>query len=278
MAEVKKSAPGGAGSSGARVEGGGSGRHPAEGGGSSGPAAEGGGSGRPPAEGGGSPKRDGAGGWTRFVTVRPRLTLLVALVLTALAVLAGGGVADRMGSGGWEDPAAESTYATEALGHRFPGSQPNLLLLVDAGAAGVDAPAVTAEARRLAERLDGRTPDQDPHIAAWRAAYTAFGAKPSRTRNSAEALARRALADGGLPRINRLVDAYNAVSVAHLVPVGGEDLGRIRGAMRLVRATGGEPFVTVAGGAETVEHPEAGEIVWCDEEGVTCRRWNWRQG
>ncbi|MEU7298350.1 phenylalanine--tRNA ligase beta subunit-related protein [Streptomyces exfoliatus] len=133
-------------------------------------------------------------------------------------------------------------------------------------------------ARRLAERLDGRTPDQDPHIAAWRAAYTAFGAKPSRTRNSAEALARRALADGGLPRINRLVDAYNAVSVAHLIPVGGEDLGRIRGGMRLVRATGEEPFVTMAGGAETVEHPEPGEIVWCDEEGVTCRRWNWRQG
>ncbi|MEU2079176.1 phenylalanine--tRNA ligase beta subunit-related protein [Streptomyces sp. NPDC013489] len=133
-------------------------------------------------------------------------------------------------------------------------------------------------ARRLAERLDGRTPDQDPHIAAWRAAYTAFGAKPSRTRNSAEALARRALADGGLPRINRLVDAYNAVSVAHLVPVGGEDLGRISGAMRLVRATGDEPFRTLAGGTETVEHPEAGEVVWCDEEGVTCRRWNWRQG
>ncbi|MER6476619.1 B3/B4 domain-containing protein [Streptomyces filamentosus] len=133
-------------------------------------------------------------------------------------------------------------------------------------------------AARLAARLDGRTPDQDPHVAAWRAAYTAFGAKPSRTRNSAEALARRALADGGLPRINRLVDAYNAISVAHLVPVGGEDLNRIEGGMRLVRATGEEDFVTVAGGEETVEHPEPGEIVWCDERGVTCRRWNWRQG
>ncbi|MFE0645292.1 MMPL family transporter [Streptomyces sp. NPDC058877] len=94
------------------------------------------------------------GGWTRFVTARPRLTLLVALVLTALAVLAGGGVADRMGSGGWEDPAAESTYATGVLERQFPGSQPNVLLLVDAGDLGVDAPAVSAEARRLAERLD----------------------------------------------------------------------------------------------------------------------------
>ncbi|MEJ8655681.1 B3/B4 domain-containing protein [Streptomyces sp. MS1.AVA.4] len=133
-------------------------------------------------------------------------------------------------------------------------------------------------ARRLAERLGDRAPHEDPHMAAWREAYGAFGAKPSRTRNSAEALARRALTDAGLPRINLLVDAYNAISVAHLIPVGGEDLDRIQGGMRLVRATGEEPFVTVAGGEETVEHPEAGEIVWCDDAGVTCRRWNWRQG
>ncbi|MYU55805.1 MULTISPECIES: B3/B4 domain-containing protein [Streptomyces] len=132
--------------------------------------------------------------------------------------------------------------------------------------------------RRLTERLAGRAPQDDPHLAAWRAAYTAFGAKPSRTRNSAEALAKRALADGGLPRINRLVDLYNAISVAHLIPVGGEDLDRIQGDMRLVRATGEEPFATAAGGAETVEHPEPGEVVWCDDAGVTCRRWNWRQG
>ncbi|MFJ3585174.1 MMPL family transporter [Streptomyces sp. NPDC090127] len=94
------------------------------------------------------------GGWTRFVTVRPRLTLLVALVITALAVLAGGGVADRMGSGGWEDPAAESTYATRALEREFPASQPNVLLLVDARKGAVDDPAVAAEARRLTERLE----------------------------------------------------------------------------------------------------------------------------
>ncbi|WP_037888687.1 MMPL family transporter [Streptomyces viridochromogenes] len=93
------------------------------------------------------------GGWTRFVTARPRLSLVVALVLTALAVLAGSGVADRLGSGGWEDPDAESTYATRALEREFPASQPNLLLLVDAGSASVDDPGVAAEARRLTARL-----------------------------------------------------------------------------------------------------------------------------
>ncbi|MFC9956988.1 MMPL family transporter [Streptomyces nigra] len=93
------------------------------------------------------------GGWTRFVTARPRLSLLVALVLTALAVLAGSGVADRLGSGGWEDPDAESTYATRTLERAFPASQPNLLLLVDAGEASVDDPDVAAEAEKLTARL-----------------------------------------------------------------------------------------------------------------------------
>ncbi|MFE3934259.1 MMPL family transporter, partial [Streptomyces goshikiensis] len=74
-----------------------------------------------------------SGRWTRFVTARPRLSLLLALVVTALAVFAGSGVADRMGSGGWEDPGARSTYATKALEREFPASQPNLLLLVAAG-------------------------------------------------------------------------------------------------------------------------------------------------
>ncbi|MFI9612743.1 B3/4 domain-containing protein [Streptomyces sp. NPDC052023] len=133
-------------------------------------------------------------------------------------------------------------------------------------------------ARRLAVRLDGRAPHEDPHMAAWREVYTAFGSKPSRTRNSAEALARRALTDAGLPRINVLVDVYNAVSVARLIPVGGEDIHRVQGGMRLVRATGEEDFVTAADGAEAVDHPDPGEVVWRDDAGVTCRRWNWRQG
>ncbi|KUJ36682.1 transporter [Streptomyces sp. NRRL F-5122] len=87
------------------------------------------------------------------MTARPRLSLLVALLLTALAVVAGSGVADRLGSGGWQDPAAQSTYATDALEREFPASQPNLLLLVDSGHRSADDPAVAAEARRLTARL-----------------------------------------------------------------------------------------------------------------------------
>ena len=125
------------------------------------------------------------------------------------------------------------------------------------------------------EALSEAPVDQLPHVAAWREAYRAFGAKPQRTRNSLEALLRRAAS--GLPRVNRLTDTYNAVSVLHQVPLGGEDLSRYAGPPRLVRSTGREPFDTAAEGQPVIEHPEVGEVVWCDDAGVTCRRWNWRQ-
>ena len=154
-----------------------------------------------------------------------------------------------------------------------------LLLAVDGlvpgpGDQASDALLAAAEAAAR-EALRGGPVEQVPHVAAWREAYRAFGAKPQRTRNSLEALLRRA--PSGLPRVNRLTDYYNAVSVLHQIPLGGEDLTRYDGPPRLIRAAGDEPFDTVADGNAVIEHPEAGEVVWCDDAGVTCRRWNWRQ-
>lgn len=132
------------------------------------------------------------------------------------------------------------------------------------------------QAERAARgRLADGPVEQLPHLAAWRETYRAFGAKPQRTRNSLEALLRRA--SSGLPRVNRLTDLYNAVSVLHQIPLGGEDLTRYAGSPRLLRANGDETFDTVDGGVDVVEHPDPGEVVWCDDAGVTCRRWNWRQ-
>jgi DNA/RNA-binding domain of Phe-tRNA-synthetase-like protein len=114
-----------------------------------------------------------------------------------------------------------------------------------------------------------------PHVAAWRDAYKAFGAKPQKIRNSLEALLRRV--DKGLPRVNRLTDIYNAISIKHQVPVGGEDLDKYNGPPVLIRATGQETFDTASGGETVQELADPGEVVWCDDAGVTCRRWNWRQ-
>ncbi|MFC5745002.1 B3/4 domain-containing protein [Actinomadura rugatobispora] len=133
--------------------------------------------------------------------------------------------------------------------------------------------ALTADWLALAAKAAAQAAD-DPHLEAWRNAYRAFGAKPQRTRPSVDALVRRA---DSLPQINKVVDAYNAISVEYALPVGGEDLDAYRGPARLVRAAGDEPFDTVAGGEPAVEHPLPGEVVWRDDAGVTCRRWNWRQ-
>lgn len=112
-----------------------------------------------------------------------------------------------------------------------------------------------------------------PAVKAWRETYKSFGAKPKKYQSSIEALTRRAVTAEGLPRINRLTDIYNAISVSHNICVGGEDLDAYVGVPRLIRATGEEKFETKNGD----ERPERGEVVWCDDEGVTCRNWNWRQ-
>ncbi len=133
-----------------------------------------------------------------------------------------------------------------------------------------------ADAEAAAREAVGDRPVEElPHMVVWREAFRAFGAKPQRTRNSAEALLRRL--EDGLPRINRLADAYNAVSIRTQTPLGGENVAAYVGPLQLVRASGEEDFGTLASGEETIEHPSPGEVVWRDDAGVTCRRWNWRQ-
>ena len=148
---------------------------------------------------------------------------------------------------------------------------------IEPGASDDRSESLLFQAEETARKLLESSPVEElPHIAAWRAAYQAFGAKPQRTRNSVEALTRRAATE--LPRINRLTDIYNALSVKHQIPIGGEDLAHYVGAPKLIRSLGTEPFDTVVDGEVVIENPEIGEVIWCDEAGVTCRRWNWRQG
>ena len=142
-----------------------------------------------------------------------------------------------------------------------------------------DVASLASEAERLLSLAiadaAGHDPDRpDPHVEMWQQAYREFGVKPRVARPSVESLLRRAAT---LPRINTLVDLYNAISILHRVPIGGEDLDRYDGVARLSLATGDEPFHTTAHGAAVVEHPTPGEPVWLDGSGVTCRRWNWRQ-
>ncbi|MFP2203215.1 B3/B4 domain-containing protein [Enterobacter ludwigii] len=118
----------------------------------------------------------------------------------------------------------------------------------------------------------------EAHLSAWDDVFRAFGAKPKRTPCSASALRKRVLKEGALPPLDPVVDIYNAISIRYAIPVGGENLAAYAGAPRLTLAEGNEPFDTLKEGQPVIEYPDAGEVIWRDDIGVTCRRWNWRQG
>ena len=86
------------------------------------------------------------------------------------------------------------------------------------------------------------------------------------------------LRDGTMANIDPVVDLYNAVSIRYAIAVGGENAAAYVGTPTLTLADGSELFDTIKEGAPAHEHPDAGEVVWRDDLGVTCRRWNWRQG
>jgi len=120
---------------------------------------------------------------------------------------------------------------------------------------------------------------QVPGIAAWRAAYKGFGIKQTRYRSSVERLMKNVLAGRSLARVNAFVDLYNAVSLAHVLPLGADDLDRVTPPLCFRYAREGDSFVDMADmeeGAEP-EAPKPGEVVYADAAHVLCRRWNWRQ-
>ncbi len=115
-----------------------------------------------------------------------------------------------------------------------------------------------------------------PEIAAWRRIYKTFGSDPHDYRSSVESLLRRAR--GGakpLPQINNLVDLYNYISIKYHVPVGAENLDAMEGDLWLRFASGTEGGRAL--GSDVDETCYNGEVVYTDEAGFVCRRWNWRE-
>ena len=118
-----------------------------------------------------------------------------------------------------------------------------------------------------------------PGVAAWRRAYRAFGIRRTSYRPSVERLVKNALAGRSLPRINGFVDAYNAVSLAHVLPLGADDLDKVSGDLAFRYARDGDSFVDMGAepGEDPNDPPKPGEVVYADGAKVLCRRWNWRQ-
>jgi DNA/RNA-binding domain of Phe-tRNA-synthetase-like protein len=137
-------------------------------------------------------------------------------------------------------------------------------------------PEVAALTARLQKDYGNEVISQLPKIASWREAYRKFGVKAKDYPSSIEALYNRVTRGGTIAGINPLVDIYNYISLKHMLPAGGEDTDKMLGDLQLTYASANEKPVIVLGRDEE-QAPTEGEIIYKDDEGTICRKWNWRE-
>ena len=109
----------------------------------------------------------------RFLLRRRWAVLAAALVAVVAAGAFGGSAVTRLKSGGFDDPAAESTRAAKVLRDQFGAGDPNLVLLVTAKGGEVDDPAVAAAGEDLTRRLAAE-PDLAQVVSYWAAGAPAL--------------------------------------------------------------------------------------------------------
>jgi RND superfamily putative drug exporter len=131
--------------------------------------------------------------------------LLVSGMLVVVAGLFGGGVFGAVKSGGFTDPAAQSSQADRLLAERFGAGDANLVLIVTAGRGTVDDPAVTAAGQALTARLAA-----DPRIVYAASYWTLGGAPPLRSTNGNRALVLARIAGDDTDAIDWLGDHRSA--------------------------------------------------------------------
>jgi RND superfamily putative drug exporter len=102
----------------------------------------------------------------RFAVRRRILVLVLTGVFLAGAGALGGGVAERLSQGGFDDPRAESTLAADRLLDEFDAQNPNLILLVEARSGTVNSAEVAKAGQKLAAALEA-DPDVEKVFSYW---------------------------------------------------------------------------------------------------------------
>ena len=154
-------------------------------------------------------------------TVRRRRAILVAsVILFALAGAIGGGVADHLSSGGFDDPGAESSRAGQVIDDVFRAGAPNVVLLVTAAGGTVDEPAAAEAGRALTAQLAAE-PDVDQASSYW----SLGNVPPLRSNDGRQALVLAHIAgdeDAVDARIETLSPAFTRHTDTLDVRVGGQ--------------------------------------------------------
>lgn len=128
--------------------------------------------------------------------------------------------------------------------------------------------------KNLLERMENIKLTDFTNIKSWRETYRQMGLDHKKYRPTVEALVQRTIKGHTFPIINTAVNAYLAVELLTLLPIGGYDLAAIYGDICLRVSTGGEFFKPPGRGK--VQFTTPGEIVYSDAKTILTRRWNYR--
>jgi len=155
----------------------------------------------------------------RLLLRRRVLVLVAAIAVVGLAGVFGSGVVDKLRSGGFDDPAASSTKAREALAGVFHTGEPNLVLLATANHGTVDQAAATSEGLELTRRLAAERDVTEVQ------SYWTTKAPPLRSNDGRQALVLARITGGDdaiQQRAGQLASAFDRDGGALRVQVGGQ--------------------------------------------------------
>src|SRR5918997_1205935 len=156
-----------------------------------------------------------------FAVRRRRLVLALTLVFFVAAAVLGAGVFDKLSTGGFQDPDAESTRAAELLDDRYGQGDPNLVLLVAPDGGVVDDPEAAEAGRALTDRLAG----EDRVASA--VSYWSLGSPPPLRSEDGTAALVLAFVDGNEDEVEEavadLIDRYEGEQDGLEVGIGGRD-------------------------------------------------------
>lgn len=114
-----------------------------------------------------------------------------------------------------------------------------------------------------------------PNIALWRGIYEEnFGVKAKTYRSSIEALLRRVVTGKEIWNICNVVDLYNCCSILSLLPMGGYDMNKINGDIKIRYAKEGELFLGL-GEREKIK-ASSRHVVYADDQRIMCWLWNYK--
>jgi len=111
---------------------------------------------------------------------------------------------------------------------------------------------------------------KDKNIANWKKAY---GKKFKESHTAVENMMHDVLLGKDVPLSNNLTDLYRFFMLKYLVPIGGDDLDKIKGDVKLKLAEGWESLKTENGS----ENPKPGELIYMDDKNVLARRWRYHE-